>query len=174
MALARRANDDGSSCYPSVEQLAEDARAKRSTVQRSIPILEREGMLTVLHRGGRGRGDFSKYQLHPSAIKKGRNGNPFGEREKGSNEEKKGQQRGTKKGRNGDPDSVIYSINDSTRPRVANGDTRSGDGASARMRKLKNPDNKAVQTKRPANPEVVETHLAKMRETLGIKKLRET
>lgn len=172
MALAKHANNDGTNCFPSVDTLAKLSGVRRSTVQRSLTVLELEGMVTTLHRGGRGRGDVTRYQLHPTTIKKGRNGNPFAKQEKGRNEAQKGPQRSIEKGRNGDPDSVIESIKDSAHARAGHRDAARNNGAGARSRENPRPVNKSGESNNPASREVIDASLKKMRELLAVKKPR--
>lgn len=167
MALAKHANDDGTKCFPNVDTLAALARVNRSTVQRSLAILEGEGMITVLHRGGAGRGDVNRYLLYPKAIEKGRSGNPFADIEKGHNAAKKGTQPGAGKGRSEAPDSVKDSVNYSAR--AGRHGARSGNGASTRARESQNPINKSSHDK-PASPAVVEDHLKVMSEIIGYRR----
>lgn len=67
LALADRANDDGSSCYPSMADVAQRARLSRRGAQKVIQRLESKGYLSI-NQGG-GRGNTNDYQLHPQALK---------------------------------------------------------------------------------------------------------
>jgi hypothetical protein len=64
MLLAKRAHDDGTHAFPSVERLARECGKARRTIQRILRSLERRGLITAAaHRHG-GRGHATEYHLH--------------------------------------------------------------------------------------------------------------
>lgn len=110
MALAKHANDDGSSCFPSVKKLAKVAGVCIATVQRALPELADQGAITILHKGGAtGRGDHSRYKINVENINKDRTLIPL-KSEKGRNLCEKGSQLCKEKGCSVPPDSVSDSI----------------------------------------------------------------
>jgi DNA-binding transcriptional regulator YhcF (GntR family) len=67
VALGNHSNDDGKSCYPSVERVAKMIRRSQRTVERSITALEISEWITV-ERGG-GRGIVSNYEINVEKLK---------------------------------------------------------------------------------------------------------
>ena len=80
LAIANHADAHGMNAYPSVDQIAREARVHRATVFRAILELERDGELEVTR--GRGAGQKSLYRItfirvapcdvkrsHPATIK---------------------------------------------------------------------------------------------------------
>lgn len=61
LAIANHADALGMNAFPSVDQIAREARVHRATVFRSIAELERDGELEVVR--GRGAGHTSLYQI---------------------------------------------------------------------------------------------------------------
>lgn len=61
MAIANHADADGDLAFPSIEQIAHEARVGRSTVFRALSALTAIGELEVHH--GRGRGVRNTYRL---------------------------------------------------------------------------------------------------------------
>ena len=70
VALANHCDDDGRSCFPSVERVARMVRRSQRTVERSIAALEAGGWIQV-ERGG-GRGVFSSYTINVEMLLKRR------------------------------------------------------------------------------------------------------
>jgi hypothetical protein len=66
LALADRANDDGSSCFPSIADVAQRSRLSRRGTQKVIRRLEDKGFLTVDENSG--PGGTNNYQLHPAQL----------------------------------------------------------------------------------------------------------
>jgi pyocin large subunit-like protein len=56
-ALADHANDDGSSCYPSILTLATETSLSRRTVQATLGSLKEKGLAVIVgqSKGGRGK-----------------------------------------------------------------------------------------------------------------------
>jgi hypothetical protein len=73
LALADEADDDGGSCYPSIQRLALKTRCNARTVRRCIERLEADGALDV-ERGGAGRGNVNRYRI---LLDKGDNLSPL-------------------------------------------------------------------------------------------------
>jgi len=67
LALADRANDDGTSCYPSLDEITNRCRLSRQGALNVIDRLEENGYLTK--QSGGGRGNPNQYRLHPNALK---------------------------------------------------------------------------------------------------------
>lgn len=66
LALADRANDDGTSCFPSVAEVSQRSRLSRRGTQKVIRRLEEKGYLTVDENSG--PGGTNNYQLHPAQL----------------------------------------------------------------------------------------------------------
>jgi pyocin large subunit-like protein len=62
-ALADRANDDGSSCYPSVLTLAKETSLSRKTVQTTLRSLQARGLVVIGGQSKGGRGKTPDYHL---------------------------------------------------------------------------------------------------------------
>jgi len=67
LALADRANDDGSSCFPSIAEVSQRSRLSRRGTQKAIRRLDEKGYLTVHENAG--PGGTNNYQLHPARLK---------------------------------------------------------------------------------------------------------
>jgi len=87
LALADRANDDGSSCYPSLDEITERCRLSRQGALNVIDRLDENGYLTKTSGGG--RGNPNNYQLHPERLK-GSNSLDGKDEQKGKADKQKG------------------------------------------------------------------------------------
>lgn len=63
LVLADEANDDGGSCYPSIDRIAHKARVNRATVFRCLDRLEAAGEVIVTRPKKYGRGHFNHYTV---------------------------------------------------------------------------------------------------------------
>jgi hypothetical protein len=79
LALADEANDDGESCYPSLDRLAVKTRCNKRTVMRCIERLEAAGEVVVRRPETNGRGHHNEYTL--TLGRKGDSLTPFSEPE---------------------------------------------------------------------------------------------
>ena len=104
LALADHAHDDGTSIYPSVEQLAYKTRQSERTVQYQLRAMEASGWLILVNAGNGGRGSRREYRIYGEWLK-GANVAPIGKKpigeitSKGANiapQEKKGEIDGQK------------------------------------------------------------------------------
>jgi hypothetical protein len=120
-ALADRANDDGSSCYPSVLTLATETRLSRKTVQTTLGSLKEKGLVMVVGQSKGGRGKTPEYQLRFPKVdqksnretdRKGVVRTPFS-KNKGRNCFPQRAKLLRVKGVTASPDSVLDSIHDS-------------------------------------------------------------
>ena len=68
IALARYADDDGGSIFPSVARLASVLGVTRRAVQTQLTRLERAGVLTALTPRSGGRGRTTSYRLNADAL----------------------------------------------------------------------------------------------------------
>jgi len=66
LALADRANDDGSSCFPSIAEVSQRSRLSRRGTQKVIRRLDDKGYLTV--HENEGPGGTNNYKLHPERL----------------------------------------------------------------------------------------------------------
>lgn len=77
MALASRADDDGTRSRPGMDELCERARCSSGTVKRALAALERRGFISVEHRNRGG----NRYLLHvadwPALCRKGDHADPL-------------------------------------------------------------------------------------------------
>jgi hypothetical protein len=62
-ALADHANDDGSSCYPSILRLARETSLIRKAVQTTLGTLKEKGLVVVVGQSKGGRGKTPEYHL---------------------------------------------------------------------------------------------------------------
>jgi len=120
-ALADRANDDGSSCYPSVLTLAKETSLSRKTVQTTLRSLQARGLVVIGGQSKGGRGKTPDYHLRFPKIDqksnqetrgKGVGVTPF-RKNKGRNCVPERAKLRPVKGVTASPDSVLDSIPDS-------------------------------------------------------------
>ena len=120
-ALADRANDDGSSCYPSVLTLARETSLSRKTVQTTLGSLKGKGLVVIVGQSKGGRGKTPDYHLRFPKVdqksnqetrRKGVAVTPF-RKNKGRNCVPERAKLLPVKGVTATPDSVLDSIHDS-------------------------------------------------------------
>ena len=68
LALADRANHDGSDIYPSVDTLAKQTRQSRSTVKRHLKAMVASGWLVKVRPGGGRPGETTRYRIPVGAL----------------------------------------------------------------------------------------------------------
>lgn len=98
MAIANHADQTGTNAFPSVDQIAREARVHRATVYRALPALVELGELEI-RRGGSGPGATNLYRV----LMRGSH-DATGQ---GSHGAKKGSHEPLKKGRTGATQTVI-------------------------------------------------------------------
>ncbi|WP_167595184.1 helix-turn-helix domain-containing protein [Collimonas pratensis] len=69
LALADHAHDDGTSIYPSIEQLAYKTRQSERTVQYQLRAMEKSGWLILVNFGNGGRGARREYRISTDWLK---------------------------------------------------------------------------------------------------------
>ncbi len=62
--MLRRANNDGSDCYPGIPELMDKTGLSDRYIQKVLKSLERMGLIEILEGGRGGRGLKTVYQLH--------------------------------------------------------------------------------------------------------------
>lgn len=69
LSLADFANDDGTSIYPSIKNLAEKTRQSERSVQYQLRKMEESGWLILVNSGNGGRNQHREYRIAESWIK---------------------------------------------------------------------------------------------------------
>lgn len=69
LKLADFANDDGGSVYPSRDRLAANCQCSEATVKRTLRSFREIGLLVVVHEGGNGPRDTTRYEWNLDLVK---------------------------------------------------------------------------------------------------------